>query len=317
MTPIVDDWSAARDSQLKRSPLAMSGKLLVYAKEDELDFLDPTTLARVDYVSVGYWSICVLTGGTLVAFAKPDKGPCEIDVFEGTHIDRSLAVPDCVVIDNKRVIAGAASELYLPFGLDLLARYRISNGSLIEVDSVTLDERARHDLDQAVGLGDGRVLVSARGKLQIYEPGKPTQTYPITGSVAHIALGAGGRIWYSVWTKGRIDRVVLTPPNAPGAIEATISAAPARITHMAADDRGWLAMITNTTGETRFIWHVVVLDQTGAERLRVELDDDIVKQVGVNLNLAFVALTPTRVVVAARGDGVFAWDTATGARIPR
>lgn len=315
---IVDDWSNARASQLQPSPLAVRGNHLAYRMADELAFLDATTLARIDSVSVGYRSLCALPDGTLAAFEARAGGACQIDIFDGAHLARSLVVPACVSTrDGARLAAGADAELFVLRGRDSLLRYRVVKGALVEAGVRSLDERALAGVDQLVGLGDGRVVLPAGDSLQLYGAGEPT-TRDAVGRPAHLALGTKGRIWYSVWGDDRrIERVVLAQPDGGRAsmVEATVSIAPGRITHMAASPSGALALLVSAAGATSLTWTLVVLDAHGVERKRVRIEDDVVAKVGLDLALAFVALTEHRVVVAAGRHGVFAWDVATGARV--
>lgn len=311
---ISDDWSLANASQLRRSPLVARGEQIAYATRTELAFYDAGTLARIASVPATFRGLCVLPGGTLLAFAHGESGRCTVEVFEHTQIERALALPDCLPTDGMRLVAGAASELYVSRGSDMLVRYRIEDERLVEIDHIVLEDRAARNADQALGLGDGRVIIPAGKALQIYAPGKKSLAVPAVGSVAHVAAGTAGRVWCSVRTGERIERVVLVE-LAGGQADAVTSMAPGRVIHMASGASGELAMLVTSVREDTVSWKIAIVDERLAERAGFTIDDDIVTKVGTDLNGAFVALTPQRVVLAVAGHGLFAWDRATQRRV--
>jgi hypothetical protein len=318
---IVDDWSAhiRGGSQLRPSPLLVRGELVARAKEDELEFVDAMTLARVGYVGEKYLSLVGLTGDTLLGFIKRGLGTCEIDVMKGTTLGRPLEGPDCVLMDGAHLLPATASELYIARG-NVLVRYRIADDHLREVGRVPLDEGIRDPAsgeDQLIPAGDGRVLAPKGKTIQVYEVGKPTLTYGSAArSIAHLARGSGGRVWYSRRSPGGdIQDVVLARLSEGLPTDASISVAPWRVIHMASAEAGALAMLLFDEKHGKMPWSVVYLDDTGKERWRAAVEEELVKAVGINLNLSFVAVTAKRVVLAPPGHPLVAWDAATGAPI--
>jgi hypothetical protein len=318
---IVDDWFAdiRGGSQLRPSPLVVRGEQVARAKEDELEFVDAMTLARVGYVGERYLSVGGLTDDTLLGFIRRGVGTCEIDVIKGTTLGRPLEGPDCVLMDDAHLLPATASELYIARG-NALVRYRIADDHLREVGRVLLDEGTRDPAsgrDQLIATGDGRVLAPKGMTIQVYEVGKPTLTYGSAArSIAHLARGSGGRVWYSRRNPdGDIQDVVLARLSEGLPAEASISVAPWRVIHMASAEAGALAMLLFDEKHEKMPWTVVYLDETGKERWRAAVDEELAKAVRVNLNLSFVAVTANRVALAPPGHPLVAWDSATGAPI--
>jgi len=318
---LVDDWSAdiRKGSQLRPSPLLVRGEQIVRAKEDELEFVDAMTLARIGYVGEKYLSLGMLTDDTLLGFIKKGVGTCEIDVIKGTALGRSLEAPDCVLMDGAHLLPASASELYIARG-NALVRYRIADDHLREVGRIPLDEGTRDPAsgrDQLIPAGDGRVLAPKGKTVQIYEVGKPTLTYGgAARSIAHLARGSGGRVWYSRRNPdGDIQDVVLAHLSEGLPADVSISVAPWRVIHMASAEAGALAMLLFDEKHETTPWTVVYLDDTGKERWRAALDESLFKAVGINLNLSCVAVTAKRVVLAPPEHSLVAWDAATGAPI--
>lgn len=317
---IVDDWLAStrRGSQLRPSPLVVRGEQIARAKEDELEFVDATTLTRVGYVGERYLSVCALADGTLLGFIKHAVDSCEIDVIKGTTLGKPIEGRECVLMDGAHLMPAAPTEIYVARG-NTLVRYRIADDHLRELGRVAIDDGAQTDVDgenQMVSI-DGRVIAPNRRTLQVYEVGKPTLTFDgAPHSITHLALGTSGRVWYSRWNgDGAIQDVALTRLDDGLPADASIALAPWRVIHMASGPTGALGMLLFDEKNEQTPWVMVLLDETGKERWRAPLEMALMQAVGVNLNLSFVAVTAKRVVLAPPGHPLVAWDAANGTPI--
>jgi hypothetical protein len=316
---IADDWSNRRTTQFNATPLFVRGEQLVRRTRDELQFIDVATLRHSDRVTEAYRSASMLSNGTVLAFAHRDQGACELDTFEGTALTHSIPAPDCGSTSGAHIVAAGTSDVYLTDGYDHCIRYRLAGGALTEVAQVMLEKDTRDDMGRAIGLSDGRMLVPGGRRVQAYD-GKQVQTYPAPAPVGHVCAGVGNRVWQSLVTKGatpaddpRIDHVALVRLDAPDSPDATLSFAPGRITHMASGGDGSVAIMIFI--EKEWAWDLVLLDAGGKERRRIRMPEDLVREVDVDFNAAFVALTPTVALVDADRHGLFGWNISTGARI--
>jgi hypothetical protein len=319
---IVDDWSSARTTQFDATRLLVRGEQLVRLTANELQFVDITTLATRDRVTETYRSVCMLPSKVVLAFTHTDTSPCELDVFEGTTLARSISIPSCGTTTGAYVVAAGTSDIYMSDGHDGCVRYRLASNALTEIATFKLEERARDNLGQAVGLADGRMLVPAGRRIQAYD-GARVDNFLTKSSIGHLCAAADGRVWQSLLTKPdeatpgadpRLDRIALTRLDSADA-DASISFAPARITHMASAADGSLAVMLFMDDPRAAGWTIVVLDAKAVERRRIKIDGPLMNEVGVDFNAAFVALTSSMVVVDAGRHGLFGWNLSTGARI--
>ena len=320
--PHGDDWSNKNTTQYGTSPLAVRDDLIARVTTDELLFIDATSLLTTDLVQVPFRSVCVTPNGAILGFTDSNRGPCELDVFDpAPHLAHAWPTDGCVPGDGYHLVAAGVSDVYTSRGNRYVAHYRLENDGLTKLKELRLSDLAVAGRTQAVGLPDGRVLIPASDSIQIYGESTP-HSIAVKGSIAHLCRGAGDRIWYSTFHDHVVDRVVLARlgptigTNAP-TIEAELSFAPARVTHMASGEDGSLVVMTFLLTKTEWHWVLVLVDPSGREQRRIEVEDDIVKPINVNLNAAFVARTASSVVVDARDFGLFGWNIATGARIPQ
>jgi hypothetical protein len=195
-------------------------------------------------------------------------------------------------------------------------RYSLKNNALEDETAVEIQPSAKGGLDQALGLDDGRLLIPASKALQVYGAPLPL-TLATPRSPRHLSAGATGHIWYSMNNADHVlDQIVLARLDTTLETEATISVSPGRVTHMASGPDGSLAVITEAPGRTtNWIWTIVLLDPKGAEKKRIVIDDELTQQANTDFNVAFIALTPTTIVVDAGRHGLFGWNASTGARI--
>src|SRR6185503_485094 len=137
-----------------------------------------TTLKRVDRISERYISLCALPDRTLLGFAKTD-GKCQLDVIKGVNIERTLDVPNCVLMDGAHIYPISTSELYIARS-GWIVRYQIVDRDLRELGRIALEDNAKimdaSGRDQSIAQG-GRVIVPVGRALHVYEPDKPTLTY--------------------------------------------------------------------------------------------------------------------------------------------
>lgn len=309
---ISDDFSGWKKdaTQLDRSPLVVRGELIARLTQEELQFVDAPSLKTTDHVTERYRSACAWKG-TLFAFTHPENGPCNVDVFDRTVLLRSMPVGDCSSHDGASMTAAGASTIYAADANGYVERHRIKNDALVEDALVEVEDGA--DPSQLVGLDDGRVLFPGRDKKLGAFEGTSVVYYAAPQHPAHLCAGPNGRVWYSARKDHVLDQVVLAKLDTSLVPEATLAVTPGRITHMASGADGSLAIMT--VGTANWIWTIILLDPKGAERKRIVVDDDLVKQVGMDLNVAFVALTPTTIVIDAGRHGLFGWNASTGARI--
>jgi hypothetical protein len=310
---ISDDFSNARKTQLWRSPLLVRDDQVARVTADALYFIDPSSLKIIDRVSERYRSCCVWKG-TLFGVTHPEKGPCQVDVFDKTQLLRSMPVPDCVLGDGVHVAAAGSSTVYIADDYDSLTRYQIENGALKESAIIQLSDPARNGIAQLLGLEDGRLLVPTGRSVIAYGGGEPS-IYKSAGSIAHLCAGASGHVWHSSYNDKKVlDTVVLAKLDSALTTVATLSVQPGRITHMSSASDGSLAIVS-VMAQKGWQWTILLLDAKGVEKRRISVDEDIAKKVDVDLNAAFVALTPKAVVLDAGRHGLFGWNAATGARI--
>jgi len=309
-----DDWSYARATQTAHSPLAVRGDLLVIATADELRFVDARTLARTDGISIRHARYCLLQDGTIAALGDD----CALDLIDAQLVPRPLLVPACDATVGRRLVAGAsAAELYIADGDFRLDRVRIANGVVARLGTIDLATKVGDAIEQLLGLGDGRVVFPTGRSLVVQQPDKPAITYATPAHApGHLAAGPVGAIWYSSWSHDRVEQLVLARLGTQLEIVKAVDVAPGRITHMASGETGALAAVITVARGDAWHWELLLLDETGAQRWRVPVPDDIAAKVGYDLDVAFVALTAHRVVLYAERFGLFAWDAATGARIP-
>lgn len=310
--PIDDDFSSSHTTQYDRSPLVVRGELIARLTREELQFIDARSLKTTDHVTESYRSACAWNG-TLFAFTHPEKGPCTVDVFDRTVLLRSMPVASCLPDDGVYLAAAGASTLYASDAHGNMTRYRLKNDSLEEDALIVL--QSGDDSSQMIGLDDGRVLLPAGNKAaHAYGSASPTP-YAAPQLLSHLCGGANGRVWYSSHKDHVLDQIVLAKLDTSLVTEATLAVTPGRITHMASSADGSLAVMTSAPGGKGWIWTLILLDPKGTEKKRIVIDDDLTTQVWVDLNAAFVAVTPTTIVIDAGRHGLFGWNAATGARI--
>ena len=311
LVPIADDFSNSHTTQYEASPLLVRGELVARRTKEELQFLDARSLKVTDHVTERYRSACVWKE-TLFGFAQPDNGPCEIDVFERTTLSRSMPLAGCTGIEGVYMVVAGSSTLFVTNERGRMTRYQLKNNALEDETSIPLEKGA--DPAQGIGLDDGRLLLTANKALQTYGGSAPV-SYPAPSNPAHLCAGTNGRVWYSTKNNHVLDQIILAKLDTSLVTEATIAVTPARITHMASGADGSLAVMTTVAGQTGWIWTLILLDPKGAEKKRIVIDDEVAAQINVDLNAAFVALTPTTIVIDAVRPGLFGWNAATGARI--
>jgi hypothetical protein len=318
---IVDDWLAGtrKGSQLQPSPLIVRGEQVARAKEDELEFVDVTTLTRVGYVGEQYLSVCLLGDGRLLGFIKKGAGVCEIDVIAGTTLGKPIEGRECVMMDGAHLMPASGSELYIARN-NTLVRYQIAGDHLRELGRVALDEHAQDTFngdDRMIAAGDGRVLAPIRRAIQVYEVGKPTLTFAgATAPIGLLAFASGGRVWCSLRNPdGDLQDVVVVQLLDGLPVDASLALAPWRVIHMASGPTGALGLLLFDEKNEKTPWTMAFLDETGKERWRTPLDNAVMHSIGVALNLSFVAVTAKRVVLAPPRQPLLAWDAANGTPI--
>lgn len=316
--PIHDDWMAdtRRGSQLGWSPLVVRDEQIARAMENTLEFVDVATLKKVSHVDETYRSICLLDNGMLLGFIKKGLNTCEIDVIKGLELGKPLQGPDCVMMEAAHLLPAGNSELYVARG-NTLARYRIGDDAIHEVGQVPLAEYVRdlfNSRDQLIANGDGRVVAPNGKAIDVYEVGKPTVSYKgAERSIAHLAFGANGRVWYSRRNRSSDIQDIVLAKLADGLpADASLSVAPWRVIHMAAGPSGTLGVLIFDEKNEKTPWVMVYLDSAGKEQWRTPLDEALTTAVGVNLNLSFVAVTAKHVVLAPPGHDLVAWNAADG-----
>ncbi|HTL37677.1 MAG TPA: hypothetical protein VL326_31315 [Kofleriaceae bacterium] len=314
-TTIVDDWGNGNTTQDHQSPLVVRDELVARLTEDELLFVDAPSLKTIDHVSERYASVCLFQK-SLLGFARPDK-KCEVDIFEGRQLMRTAPLPGSCNTNLGGLIVGAGqSKVFLAQDDRKFVRYQLTNGALTEELAIELEDVPRNYMDQALGLGDGRLLIPAARHFEAYG-GSEIARYSAVGPISHLCAGSSDRIWYSVRKGQWADRVVLAKLGSTLTTEATISVAPGRVTHMASAADGSLAVVTSVVPTDLKSWvpSILLFDPKGVEQKRISILDLADGSIGADINAGFVARTPTTVVLDLGRHGLLGWNISTGARI--
>jgi hypothetical protein len=306
-SPAVQDNTLAM-SQVRASPLAFRGDLLVQSTGDELRAWNAITMQRTDTWRVPHQHFCFVQDGTLVAFGFA-KGA-------GTTIHR-IANGKVSAVDGPIVPSGGTNvvlparspdELYVSAGEHIY----LVRGADVEA---ILAHPAPHqwNRDQLIGRGDGRIVGrDHENGFHVLDP-KTSTRFPTPGRiVVHLVAATRDRVWYSYETRaggeGNARTLVLAPVDKPTTDEHAIDFTPARIVHLASYGDTVAALVLALRDKAE--WSVVVADETGRERRRIA-----VPQGDPALVHGFVAIGANRVVLASHDGNLLAWDTATGSPV--
>jgi hypothetical protein len=297
--------------------LAFHRDLLVQSTADELWLWDSMTMARIGTSPTPHLGFCFLQDGTLVALVDPPgTRPCELHRIDakGMTIDvlpnRFLYTQD----ETQLLPAGSPTEVYAAGRKHEVILFRMTKHT-IEESAHIYGDGSGQELRQLVSFGDGRLVGEYRDKIRVIEPGKPIRDYETPGFVVHLATTEDGRLWYTHTTKTTPAQTLVLARLSDRLIgDALFNFAPGRVIHLAAGGGAAVALVfTNREAERDYLWTIVVIDNNGRERWRIDVPAEL--EDGLNLNYAYVAISEHRVVLRTRNHALFAWDAATGQRI--
>lgn len=217
------------ESQVRASPLALRGDVLVQSAAGELRAWNAMTLRRTDTWALPHRHFCFVQDGTLVALGFGQVGTTIHRIANGAPARRA-----------DEVYASAGEHVYLVRGAEVAAMLPHPG------------PRA-WNRDQLVGLGDGRLVgIAGDGGLRVLDASTGT-THPTPGRrVMHLGAATRDRVWYSYETppggEGNAHALVLAPLARPTADELAIDVAPARIVHARRCGRGARARAARPAG---------------------------------------------------------------------
>jgi hypothetical protein len=192
--------------------------------------------------------------------------------------------------------------------------YLLQIGGRVELEKILKHPAPNSsERDQLVGRGDGRVFAIDATGVYVVEPSKTSVTpipkrYPI-----HLAAATGDRIWYSYGTlpeDWNAHTAILAPVDQPMSAAVTLDVAPARFVHIASHGDTLAALLTTARSLEDITWSVAVFDEKGREHWRADVPSDFA--LNGALNSAFVAIGPSRVVLATLDGKLLAWDAGSG-----
>lgn len=302
-------------SQLRASPIAFHGDMLVQSVGGELVAWDAATMRRTSTWALPHRHFCFAQEGTLIAFGFPRGGP-ESAVHRIAGGKSTTAKGPILPSGGTNVVLPGRSpdELVVSAG-DHIYVLR-ARGGAFEVETMfDHPHPTAANRDQLIALGEGRTVAMNQGsgvRLLALDP-ESTAAYPTPDRrLMHVAAATRGRIWYSFATTAEdwnAHRLVLAPVDTPMSDERTVDFAPGRIVHLASHGSAAAALVI-TLGATKATWSVVVIDESGKERWRADVPDD--GSAHGALNRAFIALGDRRAVLASHDGKLLAWDASTG-----
>lgn len=303
-------------AQVLRTPIAVSGDVLVRHRDGRLVFFDANTFATVGSADVPAYTFCFLQNGSVAAYVQPhDAKRCEIHVIDQDHNVRVYWGPELAHAADAEMVPGRASdEIFLSDDNNDIVRLQLRpDGEARATGRIKPDLTPWKRLRQLVSLGDGRVVTRGGRALLVQEPGRPTVTYATPDEIVWHVAGAGGpRLWYSYGVSEHpdvVDGIALAALGDALSVQTRIGFAPETVAHLASS-AGALAVLTANPPNAA----VLVFDADGKQRWRAEIPAAFYAPDRFP-DAAWVAMSNHRVIVYGPHGALMSWDAATGARV--
>lgn len=299
-------------SQRGASRVAVQGDVVISSVGNDLDRYNATTMQRTDTWTIPHRHFCFAQDGSVLTFGwEPHATSAVIHRIVNRAIE-TLSGP---------LLPGANTVVLLPGRSpdELYASIRDEIFSLRVGARVELEKILKHPVpnsterDQLISRGDGRLVAIDASGVYAIDPSNTSvapipKRYPI-----HLAAGTGNRIWYSFATlpeDWNAHTLICAPVDQPISAVTTIDVAPSRFVHIASHGDMLAGLLTTVRSLDDITWSVAVFDEKGRERWRADVASDFASQGA--LNSAFIAIGPTRVVLATFDGKLLAWDAANG-----
>lgn len=308
-----------RASQLRASPIALHGDVLIQAAGGDLRKWNARTMRRGAVWNIRPRHFCFVQDGTLVAFGlPPDSRHSAVYRISADDAIATFAGPVFRVRGTSVVLQGRAPDDVYVAEVDDIVRLQLTDARAEELPGVTHPAPNAANRDQLFARGDGKIVgPDPEGGLRVVEPGHPLVAHRTPGrQPLHLVAGPRDEVWYSFaagdhsWSAATLVRARVA---APMDALAQLDLAPRRIVHLASTGGAAAALVVTLRGVNDQRWEVVVVDESGAERWHAAIPSGF--NPGGALTAGFVAISERYVVVAGPDEALLAWDAATGTPI--
>ncbi len=298
-------------SQRRASRLALHGDVLVVSVGSDLHRYDATTMQRTDTWTIPHNHFCFVQDGSVLTFGwEPHATSAVLHRIANRSIE-TLHGPILPGANMVVLLPGrSADELYASIRDEI---YSLLVGARVDVDKILEHPAPRSETrEQLISRGDGRLICIDSSGVYVIDASNTTTSaipkrYPI-----HLAAATGDRIWYSYATlpeDWNAHTLNLAPADQPMAAAATLDVAPARFVHIASHGDRLAALVFTMRSAEDMSLSVAVFDEKGREHWRVDVPSDFRMP---SLDSAFIAIGPSRVVLATFDGKLLAWDAASG-----
>jgi hypothetical protein len=299
------------ESQRQASRLAFHGDTLVQSTGDELRRWNATTMQRTDTWNVPHRHFCIVQDGTIFAFGAPRSVSSDLHRIANGNVELlQLIVPGLgrlVLLPARR-----ADEIYVASG-EHVYLVRVTR-SAAEVDKILKHPAPfAANRDQWISRGDGRLICADVASVHALDVSNSNEYSTQKRHLIHLAAASGDRIWYSYGTlpeDWNAHTAILAPVDQPMSAAVTLDVAPARFVHIASYGDTLAALLTTVRSLEDITWSVAVFDEKGREHWRADVPSDFALHGA--LNSAFIAIGPSRVVLASPDGKLLAWDAGSG-----
>lgn len=307
---------ALRASQVHASPIALRGDVLFQVAGDDLRKWNVPTMQRGAVWNLWPRHVCFVQDGTLVAFALPPE--VRHSVVHRISADdgiETLAGPVFRSRGTSVVLPGRAPDDIYVTEVDDIVRLQLTDTVAEELPGMKHPSPNAGNRDQLVARGDGRIIgLDSRGGFSVLDPQHPPVAYRTPGrSPLHLVAGSRDLIWYSFAADApswNATTLVLARLTTPMDAVKQLDFAPRRIVHLASGGGAAAVLVTTLRGVGDLRWEIIVVDETGAERWRVDVPAAFNPYTA--LTAGFVAISERYVVLTGPDEALLAWDAATG-----